>query len=123
MASRVDGGLFVLNDKEHHRIVFAAEVLYIDDLLIIANEGLIGQIKDQMKKRFRMHDLGSVSFHLGLKIERNREYHTIDIHQYSYIRMILAMFRLDESTPVATPMVMKLHNRKPDEVACDSTIY
>jgi hypothetical protein len=123
VASRVDGGLFVLHDKEHHGIVVAAVVLYVDDLLIIANEGLIGQIKDQMKKRFRMHDLGSVSFYLGMNIERNREHHTIDIHQHSYIRTILAKFRMDESRPVATPMAMKLHKRKPEEEACDPTIY
>jgi len=123
VASRVDGGLFVLHDKEDHGIVVAAVILYVDDLLIIANEGLIGQIKDQMKKRFRMHDLGSVSFYLGMNIERNREHHTIDIHQHSYIQTISAKIRMDESRPVATPMAMKLHKRKPDEEACDPTIY
>jgi len=121
-ASRVDGGLFVLHNKDQD-IVVAAVVLYVDDLLIIANEGLIGQIKDQMKKRFRMHDLGSVSFYLGMNIERNREHHTIDIHQHSNIRTTLAQFRMDESRPVATPMAMKLHKRKPDEEPCDPTIY
>jgi len=79
VASRVDKGLFVLHDMDQG-IVVAAVVLYLDDLLIIANKGLIGQIKDQMKKRFRMHDLGSVSCCLGMNIERNREHHTIDIH-------------------------------------------
>jgi hypothetical protein len=121
-ASRVDGGLFVLHNKDQV-IVVAAVILYVDDLLIIANEGLIGQIKDRMKKRFRMHGLGSVSFYLGMNIERNREHHTINIPQHSYIRTILAKFRMDESRPVATPMVMNLHKRKPDDEACDPTIY
>jgi len=121
VASRVDGRLFVLHNKDQD--IVAAVVLYVDDLLIIANEGLIGQINDQMKKRFWMHDLGSVSFYLSMNIERNGELQTIDIHQHSYIRTILAKFRMDESRPVATPMAMKLHNRKPDEEACDPTIY
>jgi len=120
VASPVNGGLFMLHNKDQDTV--EAVVLYIDELLIIANDGLIGQIKDQMKKRFRMHDLGSVSFYLGMNIEHNREYHTIDIHQHSYIRPILAKFRIDESRPVATPMAMKLHKRKPDEEACDHTI-
>jgi len=120
VASRVDGGLFVLED--HSRVV-AAVVLYIDDLLIIANEGVIGQIKDQMKKRFRMQDHGSVSFYLGMNIKRNREHHTIDIHQHSCIRTILGKFRMDDSRPVAMPMVLKLHKRTPDEEACDPSIY
>ena len=121
-ASRVNGGLFVLHDKDQGTVL-AAVVLYVDDLLIIANEGLIGQIRDQMKKRFRMHDPGSVSLYLSMNMERNREHHTIDIHQHSYIRTILAKFRMDESRPVAMPMAMKLHKRKLGNGACDPTIY
>jgi hypothetical protein len=123
VASYVDGGLLVLHDREDHGLVVAAVVLYVNGLLIIAKEGLIGQIKYQRKKRFRMHDLGSVSCYLGMTIERNREHHTIDIHQHTYIRTILAKFRKDESRPVATPMAMKLNKRKRDEEACHPTIY
>jgi hypothetical protein len=123
VASHVDGGLFVLHEKEDHSIVVAAVVLYVDALLIIANEGLIGQIKDQMKRRFPMHDLGSVSFYLAMNIECNREHHTINIYQDRCIRTILAKFRMDESRPVATPMAMKLHKRTRDEETCDPTIY
>jgi len=123
VASHGEGGLFVLHDTQDHATVVATVILYIDDLLIIANEVLIGQIKDQMEKRFRMHDVGSVSFYLGMNIERNREHRTIDIHQHSYIRTILAKFRMDKSMPVATPMAMKLHKRTPDEETSDPTIY
>jgi hypothetical protein len=30
---------------------------------------------------------------------------------------------MDESRPVATPMAIKLHKRKPDDEDCDPTIY
>jgi hypothetical protein len=116
----VEGGLFVLED---HCAIVTAVVLYIDYLHIIANVGWNGHIEYQMKKRFQIHDLGSVSFDLGLNIERNRVHHTIDIHQHCYFRMILAKFRMDESRPVAMPMAMKFNKRKPDEEACDQTIY
>jgi hypothetical protein len=66
-----------------------------------------------MKKRFRMHDLGSVSCDIGMNFERNREHHTINIYQHSYIGTVLAKFRMDGSRPVGTGMVMKLHMRKP----------
>jgi hypothetical protein len=59
VASRIDGGLFVLED---HGAVVATVVLYVDDVLIIANVCLISQIKDLMKMRFRIHDPGNVSF-------------------------------------------------------------
>jgi hypothetical protein len=121
VASHVDRGLLVLHNHDQD-IVVATVVLYVDDLLIIANEGLIWQIKDQMKKRFGMHDPGSVSFYLSMNIERNRELHTIHIHQNSYIRTILAKFTMDKSRPVAMPMTKKLHKRKPDEEAYDPTL-
>jgi hypothetical protein len=35
----------------------------------------------------------------------------------------MGKFSMDESRPVATPMAMKLHNRKPDSVVCDGTMY
>jgi len=95
VASDVEGGLFVLYDKAHHGVVAAAVLLYIDDLLIIADEGVIGHIKDRLKKRFQTDDLGSVSFYPGMNIERNWVHHTIDIHQHSYIWTILAKFRMD----------------------------
>ena len=121
VASRVDGGLFMLHNMDHD--IVAAVVVYIDDLLIIANKGLIGQIKDKMKKRSLMHDLGSVFLYLGMNIECNREHHMIVIDQHSYIRTILAKFRMVESRPVATPMALRHHKRNTAKEACDPSIY
>ena len=121
-ASHVDGGLFMLHVMDKGTIV-AGVVLYDNNLLLIANDGLIGQIKDQIKMRFRMHDLGSVSFYLGMNIEPNREHHTIDIYQHSNIPTILVKFRMDEWTPITTPMAMKIPERKPNEEAGDPIIY
>jgi hypothetical protein len=72
MASPVDGELFKLHSKDAHSTVVAAVILYIDDLLTIDNEGLIGQIKDQIEDRLRMHDLGCISCYLSMNIECNR---------------------------------------------------
>jgi hypothetical protein len=107
VASLVDGILFVLQNIDQD--IVAAVILYVEDLPIIANEGLIWQIKNQIKKRFRMHDLGSVAFWLGVNIHCNREHHTMDITQHSNIRTILEKFRMDDYSPVATPMAMKLY--------------
>jgi len=70
-----------------------------------------------------MHDPRSVSIHLGMNIESNQKYHTIDIHQHSYILMIFANSRMDESRPLAMPMALQFHKRLPDKEACDPTIY
>jgi hypothetical protein len=108
VASRVNGGLFVLDVKEDHSIVVTAVVLFVDHLVVIANEGLIGEIKDQIRKSFRRDDIGSIACDLGINIEGNREHDTIDIHQQSSICTFLAKFRKDESRPGATPRVMRL---------------
>jgi hypothetical protein len=76
-----------------------------------------------MKQWFRRHHFRSVAFDLGMNIERYWEPHTIDIHQPSIIQTILAKFRMDESRPVAMPIAMKRHRRKPNEEACNMTIY
>jgi hypothetical protein len=119
LVSHVDGGLSMLHINDQDLV--ATVILYMDDFLIIANQGLIGQTRYKMKKRFRMHALPSVSCYLGMNFKHNRELHTINIHQHSNIRTILAIFRIDESIPVATPMAMKLHSRKPNEEARNPT--
>jgi hypothetical protein len=51
MASPVDRRHFVLPDKDQYQVV-ALVILYVNGLLIIGNEYLIGQSNDQMKLRF-----------------------------------------------------------------------
>lgn len=70
MASPVQGAHFVLN-TEDQGIIIATFILYLDDHIINANEGLIGKIKDQMNKMFRMNDLGIVFSFLAMNIELN----------------------------------------------------
>jgi hypothetical protein len=107
MASHVNVGLLVLQGKDQD-IVLAAVILYVNDLHIIASKSLIGQIKNQMTKRFWMHDLRSVSCSLCKNLERNREHHTIDINEHSFIQMMLTKSRMDESRSDATPMTMQI---------------
>jgi len=47
----------------------------------------------------------------------------MDRHPHSYIRPILAKFRMDKSRPVHMPIAMNLHKRKPNEEACEPTTY
>jgi hypothetical protein len=121
-ASRVDGGQFVPQDQDQASVI-APVIQYVEDLLIVTNECLIGLPRDQLKKRFRMHDEGSVFFNLNVSIGRNWEYHLLNIHLQNFLPMILATFRLDVSRPVVIPMVTKPHARKPAKAGSNSTIY
>jgi len=122
VASRVDGELFMLYIMKDQITHVAAVNLCMDELLFIASEGLTEQIQGQMKKRFLMNNRGSVSLYLSINIERQWEHHTITLHQGSYIRTMMVKFHIDESRPVATPMVIKIHKSKQNEEACDRTI-
>jgi len=120
MALHINRGLRMVGDQG---MVVAAVILYINNHFVFANEGLSGQINTQVIKMFQIHDLGSVSFYFSMTIKHNQEHHMIDINQHSYIQMNLVKFSMDESSPVATPIVMKLHQQTPDEEFCNQTLY
>jgi hypothetical protein len=58
-----------------------------------------------------------------MNIDRNREHHAINHHGHSYIQIIFAEFKMEQSRQVATPMAMKLNKMMPDTEACDPSIY
>jgi len=74
----------VLTTKEASYIIVLGIVISV--LLISStNEGSTRKMKDPMKKRFQMHNLGSIYFYPGMNIERNRVHHPIHINQHRYI--------------------------------------
>jgi hypothetical protein len=100
-----------MHHPHNQATVLVAVILYFDHLLITANQRLIGQMKDQMKMRFWMDDVRSISICLGMNLKHNREHHTGNIYQYHYMQMILAFFSMDESRPLVMRMAMKLYTR------------
>jgi Reverse transcriptase (RNA-dependent DNA polymerase) len=78
--------------------VYAAEwhgrrvvlVLYVDDLLIAAPpDARVDELKDELRKRFRMKDLGECQAFIGLQVERDRASRTLRLHQTGYTRQLL----------------------------------
>ena len=60
-------------------------VVYADDLLITKNnENYIASIKKELKKGFKMIDLGHLHYYLGIKVIQNPKY--IFISHKKYIR-------------------------------------
>jgi hypothetical protein len=79
--------------------------VYVDDLLIMApNQPLVDQVKSALNARFKMSDLGEVSYLLGWSIIRNRAERTIFIHQEAYAIKVLERFNHSECHPVSTPL-------------------
>lgn len=78
--------------------------VYVDDLLIIAPTlRIIQHIKDALKQKFHMTDLGEAKYLLGWSIIRNRMSRTIFIHQHKYATTVLDRFKEFITYPAATP--------------------
>ncbi|KAE8994381.1 hypothetical protein PR001_g20411 [Phytophthora rubi] len=74
--------------------------VYVDDLLVIDSKIFVSEMKEVLKRRFQMIDLGGVSSLLGWHIERRRSEHVIFVHQEKYATKVLNRFGLAQCRPV-----------------------
>ena len=82
--------------------------IWVDDLLIAGkNKANIDQFKRIISTKFKMKDLGPVSWCLGMKITRDRLKKTLTISQPQYVNEILSRFNMSNCKPAATPLVPK----------------
>jgi Reverse transcriptase (RNA-dependent DNA polymerase) len=80
--------------------------IYVDDLLITgASKPDIDKIKDSLKQRFKMSDLGACHFYLGMEVIRDRPRRTLRLSQTAYLRKILQDFGMEHcNDKITTPM-------------------
>lgn len=95
-------------DKGDDQAVIA---VYVDDQIIAANSrGLADRIKSDLATRFKLRDLGELSYFLGVKITRDRGRRTILLNQDKYVKSILERFGMRESAAAPTPMSTTAHD-------------
>ena len=79
--------------------------LYVDDLIIAGNcSETINKLKEGLSKRFKMKDLGELSFLLGMEIKRDRENKLLFVNQQRYVTDVLQRFGMESSKSAKTPM-------------------
>jgi hypothetical protein len=77
--------------------------VHVDDFMITGEDGVaIEEIKEKLKGRFEMKDLGEAESLLGIRIQRDQGKLTIDQSQFA--RETVAQFLYDDSMKHATPM-------------------
>ena len=77
--------------------------MYVDDLIVTGSStDAIKTFKVEMKKRFEMSDLGSLSFYLGLEVRKYNDY--IFLSQNAYAQKILEYAKLTECNAVSIPL-------------------
>ena len=76
-------------------------LLYVDDILLASIDGAT-RIKQSLKSKYEMVDLGPAQQYLGIVIEKNAL--GIKIHQAPYISILLERFGLENCNKVGTPL-------------------
>ena len=76
--------------KRHQDIVVIFLVLYVDDILLIANDvGVMSSVKIWLSSQFDIKDLGEASYILGIKRWRDCKNRILGLSQAEYIDKVL----------------------------------
>jgi hypothetical protein len=92
---------FQMQDK--HLVIL---VLYVDDLIIIGNNDVhIKWVKEKFKAGFKMIDLETLHYYLGVEVSQNPN--KIFLSQTNYATELLNKFGMEDCKPSLTPMKKK----------------
>jgi hypothetical protein len=100
---KTEYGLYI-RVKNKMRLVVGG---YVDDLIIIGeSDQELNLFKNEMKKVFRMSDLGALSYYLGIEVKQEDQ--GIGLSQCTYAAKLLEKAGMDSCNSCATPMEAKL---------------
>jgi Reverse transcriptase (RNA-dependent DNA polymerase) len=81
--------------------------VYVDDLLITGtSETEIAQFKLEMKEKFKMSDLGLLTYYLGIEVQQLGDVTVLS--QENFAKRILKECRMEDCNPVQAPMEARL---------------
>ena len=97
--------------------------VYVDDLIITgANPADIGVFKEEMRRLFRMSDLGLLSYYLGIEVKQGQN--MITLGQAVYVKKLLEKAGMTAYKPISTPMEVRLKlSTKSTTPEVDATMY
>ncbi|XP_066396092.1 uncharacterized mitochondrial protein AtMg00810-like [Miscanthus floridulus] len=97
--------------------------VYVDDLIITgANPKEVGAFKEEMRRLFRMSDLGLLSYYLGIEEKQGRN--AITLGQATYAKKLLEKAGLASCKSISTPMEVRLRlSTKSTTPTVDATMY
>ena len=98
-------------------------LIWVDDLIIAtSNDGLMVQVKESLANRFKMKDLGPLSWFLGIEFKCQEG--SIEMNQTKYLESVLKRFNMSECKPKTIPC--DIGSNKPEdssEELADCTLY
>ena len=81
-------------------------LLYVDDLFVTGEDGLIVDTKRELAAEFKMKDLGMMHYFLGMEVWQNAD--GISLGQGKYVVEILKRFKMMECKAMNKPMESNL---------------
>jgi hypothetical protein len=89
----------------HSNLSTLVVMLWVDDLIIAgSNQKTLSDFKSAISRRFKMKDLGELTWILGMEVKRDRVKGTIEITQKAYIELMLQRFGMEDCKPIGTPI-------------------
>ena len=97
----MDGHLYIL-------------AVYVDDCILLGKQGpFIDRFKAAFGKRFKIEDLGPVSWLLGCEITRDRKNRILRIGQRQFCIDMLDTFGMLDCSPIGTPLSARTTDEPP----------
>ena len=101
--SAVDACLYFQRDESNIAFI----IIWVDDIVVAANSiKLMDNIKNMLKKEFKMKDLGPISWFLGIQFRQTNS--GIEMNQSFYLKGILERFNMSDCKPRSTPCELKI---------------
>ena len=98
----VDQAVFYLRDGDN---VIVIVIHGIDNLTIATSSVvLMEHVKEELKKDFKLSDMGELHWILRFEVKRDREKRILSLSQAAYIHAVLERFGFENLKPYATPM-------------------
>jgi hypothetical protein len=80
--------------------------VYVDDLTIGCTcLTTLQQIKEELKKRFKITDGGEINYILKMQVKRNRKEKKLYLYQTKYIKDLISHFGLSDAVPTNVPQI------------------
>lgn len=106
---------------KHEEGEIVVMIVWVDDLIVGAKDPkLLSRNKQILKDKFKMKDLGKLTYYLGIDFEQGDGY--VKMNQKRYIKKVLSKFGMTDCKPRCTPSEQKFEYVN-DEDFADSRKY
>lgn len=96
--SEADPCVYTMSEANSKTIV----IIWVDDIIIAtSDECTLQKVKKSLSQRFKMKDLGKLSWFLGIQFKCEDD--VIELNQTKYLEKVLHKFKMQDCKPKSTP--------------------